>query len=483
MFLPPRSLRGRLIVTYLVLILLAVGGLAGWIAPQLRKYAEEQMEHELELEAHLAALILRESIEKVWEGEAEAAMLSNAVQAYLSALNSQLRLTIFDVNFRPIFTSAPEGILTLKQQTSPELLAARSKQEQHDIRWDAQSGEERIFTAAPVIDGDGHPIAFVQLSFPVAPVWQSVHRAWLTLFGVVVLVAAVTVGSALWLAAQVVRPLEKLTSVIHKIAAGDLKERVPLQGPQEVQQLAIAFNEMTERLDKMIQRQKDFVANAAHELRSPLTSIRLRLELILTQLQDDPQMQRQYLEHMLDEVERLRKMTDQLLMLSSIEHGNRLPPAVVDPAPLLYELSDEVSPLFHARHQEFVVELPPHLPKVQVNPDEMRIILRNLLDNAAKYTQEKGRIKLWAWSKDDHVFIAVEDNGPGISEDTLPHIFDRFYRGDKSRTRSAHNGSGLGLALVKELVMLNNGSIEVKSAPGQGTTFTLCFPVFGEKKG
>lgn len=475
-----RSLRARLIATYLVLILLSVGGLAGWMAPQLRQYAEEQVEHELEVEAHLAALLLREPLEKVSEGEADEAFLVNKVQDYLSALNGELRLTIFDANFHPLFSSDPQVALG-ERQAWPELRAASRKQEQHDIRRDEVSGEERIFTAAPVINGDNAPIAFVQLSFPTAPVWQNVYRAWIALFGVVIVVAAVTIGSGLWLTAQVVGPLEQLTTVIHRIAAGNLKERAPLRGPQEVQQLAGAFNEMADRLERMIQRQQDFVANAAHELRSPLTSIRLRLELILTQLQDDPQMQRQYLEQVLEEIERLRKMTDQLLMLSSIEHGNRLPPAVIDLAPLLYEVSDEIAPLFHLRRQEFALEVPPHLPKVQVNPEEMRIILRNLLDNAAKYTQEGGKIRLQAWSEAGNVFVTVQDNGPGMSEETLPHIFERFYRGDKSRARSAQSGSGLGLSLVKELVQLNNGKIEVKSAPGQGSTFILRFPVVDEK--
>ncbi|MFO3796425.1 MAG: sensor histidine kinase [Anaerolineales bacterium] len=476
-----RSLRARLIATYLVLILLSVGGLVSWIAPQLRKYAEEQVEHELELEAHLAALLLREPVEKVREGEADEAFLVSKVQEYLSALNSELRLTIFDADFHPLFSSDPQIVLGTKRQAWPELRAASQKQERHDIRWDEVSGEERIFAAAPLINGNNAPIAFVQLSFPTAPVWQNVHRAWITLFGVVMAVAAVTIGSGLWLTAQVVGPLEQLTAVIHRIAAGNLKERALLRGPQEVQQLAKEFNEMADRLERMIQRQQEFVANAAHELRSPLTSIRLRLELILTQLQDDPQMQRQYLEQVLEEIERLRKMTDQLLMLSSLEHSNRLPPAMIDPAPLLYEVSDEIAPLFHLRHQAFMLEVPPHLPKVQVNAEELRIILRNLLDNATKYTQEGGKIRLQARSEAGNVLVTVQDNGPGISEEALPHIFERFYRGDKSRSRSAQGGSGLGLSLVKELVQLNNGQIEVKSAPGQGSTFTLRFPVVEEK--
>ncbi|MEJ5240462.1 MAG: HAMP domain-containing sensor histidine kinase [Anaerolineales bacterium] len=476
----PRSLKGRLIVTYLFLILLSVGGLAGWMAPQLRKYAEEQAEHELEIEAHLAAIVLREHIEEVIEGKVEADSLRDLLHTYASAFNSRLRITVLNADLWVLSSTDPR-VLTDREDRHPELLAASRRQEQHDIRLDEYSGEERIFAAAPVInDDDESPIAFIQVSFPTAPLWVDVRRTWATLFSVVAVVALVTLGSSLWLAQQVAAPLERLTALTRRLANGDLKGRARLQGPQEVRQLAEAFNEMAERLEQMLQRQRDFVANAAHELRSPLTSMRLRLELILTQMQDDPQAQRRYLEQILEEIDRLRRMTDQLLLLSSVEQGNRLPPVPTDLAPLLYELGEEMMPIFRARQQKFTLEVPPHLPNVVVNPEQVRIIVRNLLDNAAKYTQHGGQIELKAEDRGGYLVISVTDNGPGISDETLPHIFDRFYRGDKSRSRTAESGSGLGLSLVKELVTLNKGIIEVQSAAGKGSTFTVRFPLLEE---
>lgn len=472
----PRSLKGRLIVTYLFLLLLSVGGLAGWMAPQLRKYAEEQFEHELEIEAHLAAIVLREQIEDVIDGKAKADSLSDLLDTYASAFNSQLRMTVLNANLLVLASTDPR-VLTEREDRHPELLAAANRQEQHDIRPDEYSGEERIFAAAPVINDDESAIAFIQVSFPTAPLRTDVHRTWATLFGVVAVVALGTLGTSLWLAQQVAAPLEGLTMLAHRLASGDLKGRAPLDGPQEVRQLTKAFNEMAERLEQMLQRQRDFVANAAHELRSPLTSMRLRLELILTQMQDDPQAQRRYLEQILEELDRLRKMADQLLMLSSLEQGNRLPPVPTDLAPLLYELSEEMMPIFRAREQKLILEVPSHLPKVLVNAEQVRIIVRNLLDNAAKYTQNGGQIEMKAEAQEGHLVIAVQDNGPGISDETLPHIFERFYRGDRSRSRTAESGSGLGLALVKELVTINGGTIEVRSVPGKGSTFIVRFPL------
>ncbi len=472
----PRSLKGRLIVTYLFLILLSVGGLAGWMAPQLRKYAEEQIEHELEIDAHLAAIVLREPIQKVAEGKARAESLNDLLRTYASAFNSRLRITVLNADLLVLASTDPR-VLTDREDRHPELLAAANKQEQHDIRLDEYSGEERLFTAAPVVNDDESPIAFIQVSFPTASLWADVRRTWAMLLGVVTVVAMVTLGSSLWLAQQVAAPLERLTMLAHRLASGDLKGRAPLEGPQEVRQLAEAFNEMAERLEQMLQRQRDFVANAAHELRSPLTSMRLRLELILSEMQDDPQAQRRYLEQILEEIDRLRKMADQLLMLSSLEQGNRLPPVPTDLAPLLYELSEAMMPIFRARQQKLTLEVPSHLPKVLVNAEQVRIIVRNLLDNAAKYTQNGGQIEMKAEAQEDHLAIVVQDNGPGISDETLPHIFERFYRGDKSRSRTAEGGSGLGLSLVKELVTINGGTIEVRSAPGKGSTFIVRFPL------
>lgn len=481
MFHLPRSLRERLILTYLALVLLAVGGLAAWIASQMRHYAEEQLEHELELEAHLAALLLHEEIQNHLADQTDTTALSNAVEKYLATLNSQLRLNVLDQEFRLILSSDPKIVPNRVEQATPELLAARLKREQHDIRWDEINQEERVFTAAPIINGENIPIAFIQLSFPTAPIKENIHRSWLTLFGVVVLIAVITAGSSILLAGQIAKPLEQLRHVIYKLAQGSLTERAPIRGPQETRDLAIAFNQMADRLEQMIQRQRDFVANAAHELRSPLTSIRLRLELILTELQDDLKAQREYLEHMLEEIDRLRKMTDQLLALSSIECGPHLPPTPVDLAPILYELGEEMVLLFRFKEQNFVLDVPPHLPSIQANPDHLRMIVRNLLDNASKYTQRNGTIQLRASADSNNVYVAVQDNGPGISSSTLPRIFDRFYRGDKSRSRSSEGSSGLGLSIVKELVALNGGKIKVESAVGQGSTFTVCFPIVQEK--
>ncbi len=470
-----RSLKGRLIATYLLLILLSVGGLASWVAPRLRRSVEERTEHELEIEAHLAAIVLNSEIEKLLEGENQQADLIKALETYMKASNSLLRITVLNTDLS-ILASTDARVQNGYEESHPELKAALQGREKHDIRLDEYTNEERIFTAAPITD-DEKIIGFVQLSYPTAPMWSEIYRAWTTLLGMGCVVIFGTLVVSLWLAKQITGPLEKLTALTHKLAAGELSQRAPLQGPEEVQRLAQAFNEMAERLERMIQRQRDFVANAAHELRSPLTAMRLRLDLILNQIQEDPQAQRQYLEQLLEEIDRLKKTSDQLLMLSSVDQGARLPPEATDLSPLLYELSDEMAPLFHSRKQQFTIEVPPHLPAVLVNPEEVRIILRNLLDNAAKYTQTGGHVELRAEVRENQIAISVKDNGPGISDETLPHIFARFYRGDKSRSRTAESGSGLGLSLVKELVVLNRGTIEVQTALGKGSIFIVCFPV------
>ena len=231
---------------------------------------------------------------------------------------------------------------------------------------------------------------------------------------------------------------------------------------------------MAARLSDMLARQEEFVANAAHELRSPLTSIRLRLEILQAQARGDTEMTKRYLSQMDRELDRLQRLVEHLLTLSALDENEQAPRGLIDLAPLLYELVDEMSPLVKEAAVELHVEVPDHLPKLDANAEQMRIAVRNLLDNAIKYTPPHGTVSFTAESRNGTIRIRVADTGVGISTEALPHIFDRFYRVDRSH--STRRGSGLGLALARSIVIANGGQIEVASEPGAGSVFTLQFP-------
>lgn len=469
----PRSLQGRLLLTYLAVTVLGVGGLILWTGQRLQAAIVEQAEHQLELKAFIIADALREPLEKWAKGKKpDGRSLDSLVHSYAQSTGG--RVTVTDAQLQVLFSS-DERVPLHGEENHPEFIAARAGSEQHDIRWDEWSGEERLFVAAPVTEEGREVIGFVQLSVPLAPIYVQTRQIWLNLFtagGVIVLATALV---SLLLAHQIAQPVEALTAITEEIAANRLEQQVIPAGPDEIQRLSCAFNRMTERVREMLTRQQAFVANAAHELRSPLTGLRLRLEMLQNYASSDNGLTRHYLYQMEREVDHLRRLVDLLLALSSLDEGEHLPRFPLDLAPLLYELADEMGPLIRQASLNLRMDVPPHLPPILANPEQMRIAIRNLLDNAIKYTPTEGWITLRAWADGGVVRISVADTGIGIPTEALPHIFERFYRVDKARSRQK-GGTGLGLALVQAIIEAHGGQVEVNSQIGRGSIFTLHLP-------
>ncbi len=495
-FLWPRSLRTRLLLTYIALVLLGLGGLLLWIGRQLDEARIEQAEHELELEALLMANALQDPLEKWQEGEDLLGQgLQRWVQAYAQSLHT--RVTVLNPELLVIFSSE-ETVPVHFEDTHPELVAARARLEQHDIRWDEWNREERLFVAAPVLKEGKELIGVLQLSIPTAPLYADIRDMWLRLTMTGGIILLLTVLVSLILVRQVVEPIGNITKVTEAIAAGDLDRRVELRGPDEIRRLGDAFNRMTDQVQAMLLRQQAFVSNASHELRSPLTSLWLRVELLQRHGWTDPALAQHYLTEIEKEIVHMRQMIEHLLMLSRLDEGKEWPRTALDLAPLLYELAEEMTPLMQTAGLHLEMDVPPHLPPVIASTDAMRIVLRNLLDNAIKYTPAGGHIRLecavsegelWGEEKQHKtaaasrvalsarrwVLLKVVDTGRGIAAEDLPHIFERFYRGKEARLYG-QSGAGLGLALVRAIVESLGGQITVESTPGQGSCFTVWLP-------
>jgi len=230
---------------------------------------------------------------------------------------------------------------------------------------------------------------------------------------------------------------------------------------------------------KLEEMRSEFVANVSHELRTPLTSIKGFTETLLDGALEDPQITRNFLEIINVESERLTRLIDELLNLSRIEDHKAVP----DWQPVaMYELIERTVTIFQNRAIEknlsIKVNLPENLPAVQGDPDMLRQVLINLIDNAVSYTQAGGMIHISAQSDGDKVKVEVQDNGIGIPEDSISRVFERFYRVDKARSRE-QGGTGLGLSIVKHIIDVHHGSVQVKSKVGEGSTFTFELPVNG----
>ena len=280
------------------------------------------------------------------------------------------------------------------------------------------------------------------------------------------------------------RPLEELVDAAGRLAAGDRSARVEVGGLSETATLGAAFNEMAQELEQEearkeeLDRLKDeFVLTASHELRSPLTSVQGFAELLMLDADSLTPRQRETVEIILDNCRHLVRLLNDLLDLARSDAGRlAIRPQPTEVAPLIEDVVRTMRGQTEAASQTLSEEIQPGLPPINVEPDRIRQILVNLLTNAHDYSPEGASIGIAARTVGAEVEISVSDNGPGIPNDQLERIFERFTRGDAGLTQRV-GGTGLGLAISKSLVELHGGSIVAVSTPGQGSTFRLRLPV------
>lgn len=277
----------------------------------------------------------------------------------------------------------------------------------------------------------------------------------------------------LLLAGLIIKPLREMTAVARRLAAGDYEQRVAVRSRDEVGDLALAFNEMAAGLAATEQMRRELVANVAHELRTPLTSIEGYLEAF----EDGvfPAEASTY-RRIRDEAARLRRLVEDLSALARAEAPGAWARAPVRLDRLATEAVETLRPRLEAEGVRLAADLPADGALILGDADRLRQALDNLLDNALRHTPAGGLVTVRLQTSDGAARLAVADTGPGIAPEDLRHIFERFYRGDKSRAR-ATGGAGIGLTIVKHIVERHSGRIEVESTPGRGSMFTVVLPL------
>jgi len=256
--------------------------------------------------------------------------------------------------------------------------------------------------------------------------------------------------------------------------AGDLSQRVEITSKDEIGDLAQAFNSMADGLARLEELRRNMVTDVAHELRTPLSNIRGYLEA----LQDGVvEPERHVIDSLYEEAMHLNHLIDDLQELSLAEAGQlRLERQPVALADVVHRVIEAVRARARAGEIELQTDLPEDLPLVDIDPQRIGQVLRNLLDNALTHTPPGGEIAIAAHADAQWVEVCVRDTGSGIAAKDLPYVFERFYRADRSRSR-ATGGAGLGLAIVRQLVQAHGGQIEVESEAGQGARFIFTLPV------
>ena len=279
-------------------------------------------------------------------------------------------------------------------------------------------------------------------------------------------------------------PLGRLVEGARRLAGGDLRTRVEVGGPVEIATLGRAFNEMANSLerdarerDRVEQMKDDFVLTVSHELRTPVTVVKGFAEMLTAQRKSLNARQFEAAEVIAESAGQLQKMINDLLDLARSDAGKlRIEPEPTAVRPLAQGIGRQMRPNFENKDQRFTVSVEKDLPDVHADAGRIGQVLANLLTNANKYAPEGAQVRLAATKVGDEIEFRVSDDGPGLDEDQLEHVFDRFWRADSSESQSV-GGTGLGLAIAKSLVELHGGAISANSSPGEGATFSFVLPI------
>ncbi|MCY7942590.1 ATP-binding protein [Bacillus inaquosorum] len=343
-----------------------------------------------------------------------------------------------------------------------------------------EAGEE-VLVVFQAITIDGKEAGVIQMSALTAPLKDVLLRQ-ISIYSTLSLVALLLgLFTFLPVVRHTLKPLSQMVHMMGHINVGNLNKRLPVYRKQmEIDTLAISFNHMLERIETSFKAEKEakerirqFVSDASHELRTPLTSIHGFIEVLLRGAALQPEQRERALNSMYEESKRATRLIEDLLFLAKIDRVPSFEMKRGDLDSLIREMEPQLSLLAKERKLQLLLE--DHAEAV-FDGDKMKQVILNLVYNAVQYTDEKtGAITISLQKNDDGVMLMIADNGTGIAPEHLPHLFNRFYRADPSRSRK-YGGSGLGLAITKSIIDSHNGTIDVKSEIGRGTVFLIRLP-------
>jgi two-component system OmpR family sensor kinase len=361
----------------------------------------------------------------------------------------------------------------------------------------SSDGDRVSFLTVPAVSG-GHSyrvrasvearaaISRIRFAAPLNDVESTLHRLFLIELGVTIAILASMIGLGLWTVRLGLRPLEQMAKTADEIAAGDLSRRVePAESRTEVGRLGLALNSMLEHIEDAVtardsslraleaseRKLRRFVADASHELRTPLAAVRAYAELFTRGAAERPADLERSMKGISRESERMSVLVEDLLLLAHLDEGRPLELQPIELDDVIGEALELERTLEPARPLESALE-----PLVVAGDrDRLRQVIDNLLSNVRSHTPPDSALAVRLARDNGWAVLSVEDSGPGMDEEQLAHVFERFYRADPSRARSS-GGAGLGLAIVAAVVEAHGGKVDAESEPGQGTTFHVRLP-------
>ncbi len=396
--------------------------------------------------------------------------LTTAVEA-LKELQTT-RTVVTDAYGYALYDSLEIGNAEEKLLLFPEVICALEGNDVFFSRYKGQAMESRY--AVPLVRG-GKTLGVVYLMEYNTEQGSLIHALQTNVMRISIVLEAGIILAALFFSTAFSRRVRRIMTSVRRMGDGDYSQQISLSGRDELTEMAQEFNELAERLESSEERRRQFVSDASHELKTPLATIKLLSDSIL-QNEMDPETEKEFIGDIGREADRLGRLTQKLLTLTKLDSAVAQELELLDGQEIVKKVARMLRPLAKLRgiKLEFQCEEGCLLRMVE---DDLYQIVFNLTENAIKYNRDRGWIGLELCRKDKEVCLTVADSGVGIPEEARDHVFDRFYRVDKARSRAA-GGSGLGLSIVHDMVRRNKGTITVEPRDGGGTVFTVCFPLF-----
>jgi heavy metal sensor kinase len=464
-----RSIRFRMALWYAALLAgaLALFGAATYLG--LERYLQKSLEESLIKQARSIGDVLLVNINQSGEDYVD----KEITEHYSPEINGRfIRVTRADG--KRIYVSGPpkDGTFDPALVPAPRLPVTQEFTREVEMSDD----HELLMHGLPFKASDGTQF-LIEVAAPYNQI-EAVLRGLLLTFALgLPLIVALAIGGGYLLMRGALRPVDEIRQKAAQITSRNLSERLPVvHTGDELERLATDLNRMIERLEESFHQINRFSADASHELRTPLTVLQGELEAIAQKGQTLPEDVRDTIGSALEETQRLAKIVESLLAISRLEAGEaRVQPVHLDLAELARTTADHMKLLAEEKYISMTCDGTDPV-EVEADPSRLKQVVVNLLDNAIKYTPEGGEVSISVMQRDGRAVLEVADSGLGISANDLPHVFERFYRADKARSRQM-GGTGLGLSIVRSICLAHGGQVTVNSTEGRGSLFHVELPL------
>lgn len=465
------SLQGKYVATYLLLVVAIVLVLNTYPLIMAQNMVFSAKEASLKRQALAIGSALAVSEVLTEDGVAQAMELLDDMQGTRVLVTNESGLILYDSS-------------TLEKRTGDYAITAevvKALRGEDVCRSEYRQGAFRTRVAVPTVYR-GVTLGAVYLyeyDTEQAEVLLSIQS---TLRYISVVICVVALVAALILSKALTRNTSRLLGGIRSVREGEYNHRIEVKGKDEMAQLAMEFNELTDRLQTIEEVRRRFVSDASHELKTPLASIRLLADSILQNSSVDMETVREFVSDIGEEADRLTRISQRLLALSRLDARLQRERVPVDVGQVVEKVGHMLLPLAHSAQVELQYQLQPHC-MVLATQDDLYQVAFNLMENAVKYNQPGGSVTVEVAREEYWITLTVQDTGVGIPEEDLLRVFDRFYRVDKARSRQA-GGTGLGLSIARDTARLHGGDIMAQRGPdGVGARFTARFPRIVEEGG